>query len=138
MENIDKNQYTNDTPPSTSFKSMACRYINDSRYNTCFRLLRSKSHAAKQALTNIMSSIVKNEINYDIVNSSPKSMVGNVSSPEDLASFNLTKVHGEISTNMPTLTTLLCAAMSYINTMKRRVMKGTKTQKVNAITFITF
>ena len=90
------------TPHSTSFKGMACRYINDSRYDTCFRLLISKSHAAKQDLTNVMSSIVKNEINYDIVNSSPKSMVGNVSSPEDLASshghgFILDKYYPEFS-----------------------------------------
>ena len=105
MENIDTNQYTNDTPPYTSFRSMACRYINDSRYDTCFRLLISKSPAAKQALTNVMSSILKKEINNGIVNSSPKSMVGNVSSPEDLASFDWTKVHGEMSTNMPTPTT---------------------------------
>ena len=129
MENIPTIEYTNDTPPSTSFKSMACNYINESRYETCFRLLINKSPAAKQAMTNVMSSIIKKEIHNGIANSYPQSMVGNLTSPEDLASFNWKKVHDEMSTNMPMLTTLMCAAMPSISTIKRRVMKGTKKHK---------
>jgi hypothetical protein len=112
-----------------SFIDLAVFYMKHSLYEKCFRLLIKKSKPAKDALLSVFSSIVKDEFKCVVKGGSLSTMMGPVSEPSHINSFNWLEVVEEIGNEMPVFSSIMNASLPSAETLRHSAVKGSMAHK---------